>query len=55
MRDADPKAFMTSYNKVNGRHCSENKRLLQGVLRDEWGFEGMVMSDWSVNLGVSVR
>jgi beta-glucosidase len=45
MRDADPKAFMTSYNKLNGLHCSENKRLLQGVLRDEWGFKGMVMSD----------
>lgn len=51
-RDADPKAFMTSYNKINGLRCSENKRLLQGILRDEWDFKGMVMSDWRVERNI---
>ncbi|KAH7380592.1 beta-glucosidase [Pyrenochaeta sp. MPI-SDFR-AT-0127] len=45
-RDAKPKAYMTSYNKINGLHVSENKRLLQDVLRNEWGFDGFIMSDW---------
>jgi beta-glucosidase len=48
MRDAGPRAFMTAYNKVNGIHASENKRLLEGILRKEWDFKGMVMSDWYV-------
>lgn len=45
-RDARPAAIMTSYNLVNGEHVSENRRLLQQVLRDEWGFDGCIMSDW---------
>ncbi len=45
-RDASPWCYMTSYNRVNGTHCSENPRLLKDVLRKEWGFDGMVMSDW---------
>ncbi|EEU33850.1 glycoside hydrolase family 3 [Fusarium vanettenii 77-13-4] len=43
---AGPWAYMTSYNKLNGTHCSENEWLLKDVLRDEWGFDGLVMSDW---------
>lgn len=45
-RDAKPWAYMTSYNRVNGLHVSENPRLLKKILRGEWGFDGMVMSDW---------
>jgi beta-glucosidase len=36
----------TSYNRVNGPHASENAHLLRDILRREWQFEGMVMSDW---------
>lgn len=48
--EGKPYTVMSSYNKVNGEYMSENKRILKGVLRDEWKFEGAVISDWgSVN------
>ncbi|KAL0572762.1 hypothetical protein V5O48_009194 [Marasmius crinis-equi] len=50
-RDAQPWAYMTSYGRLRGTHCSENQQLLQGVLRDEWKFDGIVMSDWRVEHG----
>ena len=45
-RDAGPRVIMSSYNLVNGTHAHENKHLLTDILRDEWGFDGMVVSDW---------
>lgn len=39
-------AVMTSYNKLNGVYCSESKDLISGILRGEWGFDGIVVSDW---------
>ncbi|MBO6149308.1 MAG: glycoside hydrolase family 3 C-terminal domain-containing protein [Lachnospiraceae bacterium] len=47
VREAGPKAVMSSYNKINGIHSACNGELLTGVLRDEWGFEGLVISDWT--------
>ncbi|THZ69837.1 hypothetical protein D6C85_06400 [Aureobasidium pullulans] len=46
VRDAYPKSFMTAYNKINGTHVSENTRILKDILRGEWGWKGLVMSDW---------
>ncbi|KAM0751563.1 glycoside hydrolase family 3 protein [Meredithblackwellia eburnea MCA 4105] len=46
-RLAKPWAVMTSYSRLNGVHCSESKALLNDILRKEWGFDGLVMSDWS--------
>ncbi len=46
VREAAPHAIMTSYNQINGVYAHENKHLLQDILRDEWGFDGMVVSDW---------
>jgi len=46
VRDSNPAAFMTAYNKLNGIHCSENKSLLEDTLRKEWKWNGLVMSDW---------
>ena len=46
VREAKPLTIMTSYNEINGVYAHENKHLLQEILRDEWGFDGMVVSDW---------
>lgn len=46
VKEAMPYAIMTSYNLINGVRASENKDLLTGILRGEWGFSGMVTTDW---------
>lgn len=46
LRGSDPWTIMTSYNKINGIHVSEDPLLMKEILREEWGFKGLVMSDW---------
>ncbi|NLP48695.1 MAG: glycosyl hydrolase [Clostridiales bacterium] len=46
VKTEQPSTVMCSYNRVDGEYLSDNKRLLNDVLRDEWGFEGLVVSDW---------
>lgn len=46
VKEGKPGAVMSSYNRINGTFASENKCLLTDVLRTEWGFDGIVMSDW---------
>lgn len=46
IKDAHPWTVMCSYNVLNGKLVSENKKLLNDILRDEWGYEGLVVSDW---------
>jgi beta-glucosidase len=46
VREAKPWTVMAAYNRVNGTYMTENARLLRGVLKGEWGFDGVLMSDW---------
>ena len=46
VRESDPWSIMTSYNLVNGTYANESKHLVQEILRDSWGFDGAVITDW---------
>ena len=46
VKESHPWSIMSSYNIINGHRASENKDLLTGILREEWGFDGMVTTDW---------
>ena len=59
VKEGGAKALMTSYNQVNGTYANENEHLLKDILRGEWGYEGMVVTDWGGSndhvRGVAVR
>ena len=48
VRESQPHALMTSYNLLNGTHTSERRDLIMDILRAEWGYEGIVMTDWVI-------
>jgi beta-glucosidase len=52
VRESSPWSVMTSYNLVNGTYVADSTELVHGILRDEWGFDGLVVTDWG---GVSDR
>lgn len=57
VKEANPWAFMTAYNQINGEHADSNHFTLKKVLRGEWGWNGLVMSDWggTNSAGNSIR
>ena len=52
VREAQPLSIMTSYNLLNGIHTANSHDLIQGMARDEWGFKGVVMTDWFTSQGM---
>lgn len=53
VKEAKPYSIMTSYNLINGVHAANNYDLLQAVARDEWGFDGVIMTDWCTSQDTS--
>ena len=49
VKEGNAKAIMTSYNEVNGVYANENRHLLLDILREEWGFDGIVVTDWGAS------
>ena len=54
VKKSQPQAIMSSYNLINGEHTCNSKDLLNYVLRDEWGYQGIVMTDWYATENVMV-
>ncbi|MBQ0081258.1 MAG: glycoside hydrolase family 3 protein [Alistipes sp.] len=55
VKQSQPWTIMSSYNYINGRYASEDKILLEDILRNEWGFQGMVVSDWGGGLNAPLQ
>ena len=55
VKGSKPWTIMCSYNRINGTFAAENKRLLTDILRDEWGFDGYVVSDWGATTADRVK
>ena len=49
VKEGKAKSIMTSYNEINGTYANEHKQLLQDILRKEWGFDGIVITDWGAS------
>ena len=47
VKEGGTRSIMTSYNRINGEYANENIHLLRDILRDEWGFDGVIVSDWA--------
>lgn len=55
VKESQPLSIMTSYNLLNGIHTANSHNLIQGMARDEWGFEGTVMTDWFTSQNIPVH
>ena len=55
VKEGDPHSLMTSYNPLNGKQTATHRELLQNILRDEWGFDGFVVTDWEGDTGLAVE
>ena len=55
VKEGNPHSMMTSYNPLNGKQTATNRELLVNILREEWGFDGFVVTDWEGDTGLAVE